>query len=118
MSNRHDVISAFLDNEPFEPGQLAEALSEPDGREVLIDLVALRHLVQAEGHDTRSSGAQHPRRSPLRAFLAAAAVLVALVASYLVGERRAERALFDAPPATRVVEGPSAWQVVPPGRMQ
>ena len=44
----HDVISAFLDNEPFQASELAQALADPQGREVLLDLVALRALVRDE----------------------------------------------------------------------
>lgn len=44
MTN-HEVISDFLDNEPFEPQALAAALAAPEGRELLLDLVALRALV-------------------------------------------------------------------------
>ena len=47
MTN-HDTISAFLDNEPFDPQELAAALAEPEGRELLLDLVALRALVAGE----------------------------------------------------------------------
>ena len=44
----HDVISAFLDDERFEANALVEALSQPEGRAILIDLIALRHLTRAE----------------------------------------------------------------------
>ena len=44
----HDVVSAFLDNEPFDPADLARALADPDGRQLLLDLVALRSLVREE----------------------------------------------------------------------
>jgi hypothetical protein len=46
--NTHDVISAFLDNEPFDASELARALADPDGRELLLDLVAMRTLVRDE----------------------------------------------------------------------
>ena len=48
MSDTHAVISAFLDDEPFDPVALADALSDPAGRALLIDLLALRHIVQPE----------------------------------------------------------------------
>jgi hypothetical protein len=44
----HDVISAFLDNEPFDASELARALADPEGRELLLDLVAMRTLVRDE----------------------------------------------------------------------
>ena len=43
-----DVISAFLDNEPFDAAALGRALADPQGRELLLDLVALRALVREE----------------------------------------------------------------------
>jgi hypothetical protein len=46
MSSTHDVISALLDDEPFDPEELREALDDPAGRALLIDLVALRRIVQ------------------------------------------------------------------------
>lgn len=46
--DNHDVISAFLDNEPFDAAELAAALADPQGRELLLDLVAMRALVRDE----------------------------------------------------------------------
>jgi hypothetical protein len=117
MSDRDEVISAFLDDEPFNPDRLAAALSEPAGRDLLIDLIALRHLTLAEGKDAPALTHQQPRRSSWRALAAVAAVLVALVGGYLAGQRRSEVAMSVAPPATRVVQAPAEWKTVPPGRM-
>jgi hypothetical protein len=44
----HEVVSAFLDDEPFDPADLAAALADPAGRQLLLDLVALRTLVREE----------------------------------------------------------------------
>jgi hypothetical protein len=44
----HEVVSAFLDDEPFDPAELARALADPGGRQLLLDLVALRTLVRDE----------------------------------------------------------------------
>jgi hypothetical protein len=116
MSDSQEVISAFLDDEPFDANALAQALSEPSGRELLIDLLALRHLVRTEGKDVVAPSDRKPWRRSLRA-LVAAAVLVALVGGYLIGQRRSESAMSAAPPATRVVQAPAAWKDVPSGRM-
>jgi hypothetical protein len=118
MNDTYEVISAFLDDEPFESSQLAEALSEPAGRELLIDLIALRHLAQTDDRDPHTLKRQQPWRRSLRAMVAAAAVLVALVGGYVVGERRSETRLPGAPPPTRVVDAPSAWQELSLGRMR
>jgi hypothetical protein len=117
MSNTHEVISAFLDDELFDPSQLAEALSEPAGRAFLLDFLALRHLVQPQGGHQAPALEQQRRRAPLKALVAAAAVFVALAGGYFVGQRGGV-APTEAPPATRVVEAPAAWQEVLPGRMR
>jgi hypothetical protein len=118
MNDTHEVISAFLDDEPFDASQLAEVLSEQAGRDLLIDLIALRHLAQTDDKEPHTLGEQKRSRSSLRAMVAAAAVLVALVGGYLVGERRSGTGLSGAPPATRVVDAPAAWQEIPLGRMR
>jgi hypothetical protein len=117
MSDSHEVISAFLDDEAFDATALAHALSEPAGRELLLDLLALRHLVRTEGKDGAAPSDRKPWRTSLRAVVAAAAVLVALVGGYLFGARRTESSMAAAPPATRVVQAPAAWTVLPAGRM-
>jgi hypothetical protein len=111
MSDTHEVISAFLDDEPFDAHRLADALSDPDGRAQLFDLLALRHVMQP-GKEAMSLVRQK-RNSGLRTLLAAAAVLVALVGGYFAGQRQGEIAQAEAPPATRVVEAPAAWQALP-----
>lgn len=109
MSDTHEVLSAFLDDEPFEPRELEQALSDPEGRAQLLELLALRHVMQPGKAATFEP---REKRSPLRALMAAAAIVVALVGGYLIGQQRGEIAGSDAPPATRVVEAP-AWQVSP-----
>jgi hypothetical protein len=115
MTNTHEVISAFLDDEPFDPRELADALSEPSGRALLIDLVALRHIVQPDSAIPSGMPARRPRRSPLRAFIAAAAVFVALIGGYLVGERRGAMVVSEPPAPTRVVQSATTWQDIPGG---
>jgi hypothetical protein len=117
MSDAHEVISAFLDDEPFDPSQLAEALSEPAGRALLLDFLAMRHLVQPQAHQVPSFLEQRRRPAPLKAILAAAAVFVALAGGYLVGQRAGVVA-SEAPRASRVADAPAAWQEVLPGRMR
>ena len=118
MSERHDVISAFLDDERFDASELADALSDPEGRDLLLDLVALRHVVQPERKEVMVVYERRPARSTLRLALAAAAVVVALAGGYVMGQRRADVASFDAPAATRVVEAAGTWQDVPRGSVQ
>ena len=46
--DRHEVISDFLDNEPFELAALARALDDPDGRAFLLDAVAIRRRLRED----------------------------------------------------------------------
>ena len=108
MNTTHEVISAFLDDRSFEPDELADALDDPAGRALLIDLIVLRRIVQPADAVPPIKMASPLRRSPWRAVAAAAALLLALGGGYIVGDRRAvttsPTTSAEAPPATRVVE--------------
>ena len=110
-----EVISAFIDNEPFDSRELAEALADPDGRAMLIDLIALRSLAEP---DEAPVAVAPPRRRtrPLQMAIAAAAVVTALAGGYQWGERAAVAVPDpESPPApSRVVSAGAEW-VVPPG---
>lgn len=110
MTTNHEVISAFLDDEPFEPQALADALADPAGRDLLIDFVLLRHVAQPQ-----ESAAVTPRVPPLRSkrpfyLAAAAAVVVALLGGYQLGQRQATDESPRPPQATRVVQSAPVWQ--------
>jgi len=62
MSDAREVISTFLDDEPFNSIELVEALSEPAGRDLLIDLIALRHLTQTDSKDAHVLNDHKPWR--------------------------------------------------------
>ena len=83
----HEVISAFLDNEPFDPQKLSEALATPDGRALLIDLLTLRRLIQPEETAAPVTQSARPAARFLRLFLAAATLALAVVGGYEWGER-------------------------------
>jgi hypothetical protein len=107
VNTTHEVVSAFLDDRPFEPQELAEALDDPAGRTLLIDLIVLRRIVQPTDAVPTIRMASPVRRSPWRALAAAAALTLALGGGYIAGERRAAPAAVEAPPPTRVVEAVS-----------
>jgi hypothetical protein len=112
MTDTHAVISAFLDDEPFDAAELAAALSDPAGRTLLIDLVALRHIVQPdEPAATAQAGTFRSRWRPL---LATAAMLVALAGGYVLGDRRSTVENSEPPAPTRVVQE-TTWQILPAG---
>jgi hypothetical protein len=112
VSSTHEVISAFLDDELFDPQELASALSEPSGRALLIDLIALRQIVQPTEAAPVIRAADLVRRRPWRLAAAAAVLFCALAGGYLTGERRAVTTSSEAPPPTRVV---AAVPFVPAG---
>ena len=114
MSDTHVVISAFLDDESFDPAALVEALSDPAGRALLIELLALRHIVQPDDAGVAVSPASAARRFSVRPLLAAAAMLVTLAGGYLMGERRGVVEPSGPPAPTRIVQE-TAWQILPPG---
>ena len=115
MNDTHAVISAFLDDEPFDAAELAAALSDPEGRALLIDLVALRHIAQPD--DMIGAAQARPRPSSWRPLLATAAMLVALAGGYFIGERRSAPDAPGPPAATRVVQA-NEWQPLPAGGRQ
>ena len=104
MTSTHDVISDFLDDRPFDPEALAEALDDPRGRALLIDLIVLRRIVQPADAVPAASTVPSARSRPWRVVAAAAALFLALTGGYLAGGRRAETTSIEAPAPTRVVE--------------
>ena len=118
MDDMHSVISAMLDDEPVDAAALATALETREGRELLIDLVALRHLVQAPAAAPASTMMRRPQS--VWRLLAAAAVVIAAISGYAIGERRGApgAAVTPAPSPTRVVESSATWQTLPPGGLQ
>jgi hypothetical protein len=115
MSNTHEVISAFLDDEPFDPQDLATALADPDGRALLIDVLALRTIVQPTDAMPTAGFIRPTSRFRLRPALAAAAVFLALGTGFVLGERRTATAVSQAPPPTRIVQAGTSWQAGPSG---
>jgi hypothetical protein len=115
MNDTHEVISAFLDEEPFDLRALDTALSDPAGRALLIDLVSLRRMVQPVdpipvAHHVNSMSWLSPRSA-----LAAAAIVLALIGGYVLGGQRAASTASQAPRPTRIVEVNLEWHTVPAG---
>lgn len=106
------VISAFIDNEPFDPHELRDALATPEGREELLDLIALRDVVQpsAEAVPVASS----PVRTVTRWSLAAAAAVVLVLGGYTAG--RSAMGDRDSAPAQVSAPEPTAVFTFEPGK--
>ncbi len=107
----HDVISAFLDNEPFDAQELAAALATSEGRDQLIDLIALRSVVQPiEQPRVAAAG-----RRPLWMLASAAAVLVALVSGYQFGRTTESASLVPGVGASVTAPEPTTVLKFEPG---
>ena len=107
MQTNFEVISAFLDDEPFAADELTNALSTPEGRRFLIDTIALRGMARSTDDVFVATPAK--TRVARRLALVAAAILAA-VASFQLGQRQALNAPLRAPEPTRVISGGPAWQ--------
>jgi hypothetical protein len=115
MTESYDVLSAFLDDEAFDPAVLAEALTSPEARQLLIDMAVMRRLVQAQD-GVRSRTPQPPVQSVSRRVLVmgAAAALIAFAGGYVAGWRSLEPSAR--PPApTLTMEAAAGWETVPGG---
>ena len=110
-----EVISAFIDNEPFDVNALTDALAQPEGRALLVELIALRSLAQPD--DVVPMAIQPPARKtrPAHLAMAAAAVVVALAGGYKWGERSVTNDAVSPPAPSRVVSAGTAWVETTPG---
>jgi hypothetical protein len=92
------VVESFIDGEDVDLQELREALAEPEGRDHLVDVLALRRDVWASGpHQWSAAYAKRGSRQNSVTWMAAAAVVVSLATGYLVGHR--------SPPLQRVDAG-------------
>jgi hypothetical protein len=113
MSN-HEVISAFLDNESFDPQALSEALADPDGRTLLIDLLALRRLMQPDDLELAPVTERPKVPGVIRLAIMAAGLALAVIGGYQMGERSG--ASQSNPPApTRMISTATTWQDISGG---
>ena len=112
MNTDHEVISAFLDDEPFEPQALTDTLAEPAGRDLLIDFVLLRYVAQLQESASVITPTSAPRSNRPLYWIAAAALVVALLGGYQLGQRQTLDHSQPPPAATRVVQSGPVWQAV------
>ena len=111
MINIHELVAAFVDGERVDSSQLAAALAAPEGREYLIDVLALRELVE-DG----TPPVELARTPPLLRWrwlsLAAAVFAAAALGGYAAGVRQGERRIVAT--ETAVVTLPASVQVPAP----
>jgi hypothetical protein len=89
MAETWEVIEAFADGEPVDAGELNGALSTEEGREHLIEVLALRGVMGAPASRPSAAGSERPRRLPAvrRALAAAALVALSVAGGYLAGRQ-------------------------------
>lgn len=89
MDQMEEVIAAFVDDERVDTDALKRALALPEGREYLVELLAMRELVAVP--IDRALIEPATKRSPSRRWALAAAAVVLLAASssggYFAGYR-------------------------------
>jgi len=105
-----EVIAAFLDMERVDPAALKDALASEQGRQYLVDLVALREITADRAPALPTVPARvAPRVRWIRRLTAAAAVTVCAVGGYVAGNWAADSLTADerASFATSSVTGPS-----------
>ena len=79
-----EIVAAFVDGERVDAQALKSALAQPDARDYLADLVALREVLGQSGPQAAAASAR-PGRQWLVA--AAAAVALSLGGGYVLGVR-------------------------------
>lgn len=100
MDSELDVIDAFVDGEYVDREALKRALTDSSGRDYLIDVLDLRAFTA----DVEPEAVAFPmvrRRSWRSSLAAAAAVLLCVVAAYVVGHQSG-RAVPNRPAAATV----------------
>jgi hypothetical protein len=117
MDALHDILDAFVDGEAVDPDALKRALSDPAGRDYVVDAWLLRGLVQDEiasevaAPQTRAIGG-------MRTWLIAASLAgVCLAGGYVAGARYAgailPRPVPAAAPSETVASSPPQSFPVP-----
>ena len=89
MDAHFDTLAAWADGEPADRAAVLRALETAEGRDYVVDLMALRRMVtvttpSAHAHDTR-----HASPQPRRWFVPVAAAAVLCVAAGYVAGRTA-----------------------------
>jgi hypothetical protein len=88
MTDTYEVIAAFADGERVDADRLKQALSEPAGRDYLIDVLALGEVVNM--NEPRRFAVPRVRQARRR-WLAAAAALFVIAGGPFLTFRSADR---------------------------
>lgn len=84
MDTQFEALAAWVDGEPVARTEVAGALETPEGRDYVLDLMALRHMVAVTTPSLTAKAAPGAgRRWP--AFAAAAAVVLCAAGGFAAG---------------------------------
>jgi len=115
MDRRQETIDALLDGERVDPIELKEALARAEGRDYLVDALALRELVADTSPAVRVVVPAVPSWQRRIQWPGAAAILVAsLVAGFAAGYRSAASGVPQRPAARDASAGVGAVKSPPP----
>jgi hypothetical protein len=95
-----DIIDAFLDRERVDADALEAALASKEGRDYLIDVVALRE-VAADHPPAPWWTPATPTRGWFQPLTIAATMAAALLGGYAIGRRAPSAAQLDSVPVVR-----------------
>jgi hypothetical protein len=111
------VVESFIDGESVDLEALKDALSRPEGREHLVDLLALREAVWATAPRAFAVGERKRTRFErgVRWFAAAAGVVLSLTTGYVAGHEAAARP--EAASGVEAVMSPAAPALPEPTRV-
>lgn len=108
-----DTVAAFIDGERIDPIALKRALSTEEGRDYLVELVAMRELIAGPAAPVATIAASPTRSSSWRNLAAAAAVALTVgIAGYAAGHFTAQRKIAAEREATN--KAPAPTREVPP----
>jgi hypothetical protein len=118
MDTQFEALAAWVDGEPVARTDVALALETPEGREYVLDLMALRHMVNVSTPSLASPSAAH---RPLRRWpaWAAAAAAVALFATggFFAGRLASPSVITPAQAAVTPASAPSSISAPAPTRV-
>ena|SRR6478672_11649526 len=87
MDSRFEIIDAFVDGERVDAGALKQALSDPAGRDYLVDVWLLREGVHEQLASEPAAPSVLVRARTARPWLFAAALIACVVGGYFAGYR-------------------------------
>src|SRR5262245_62047286 len=104
-----EVIAAFVDGERVDPIALKSALSVPEGRDYLVEMIALREVVAHDSVAADTAGSRPARRWLIGA---AAAIVLSLGGGMALGHRLAANPSDATAVSATAVAAPQPTRVI------